>query len=400
MRKTHYVIDTNIIIEDPKIINKLNGIIHIPITVLKELDKLKYSEYTKSYNIREFIRILDDDSVNIHYDNSIEEKYLDSDIINVYLTSDVSGKTNDEKIINFTNKLCKTYGNEYVTLITNDIIMTLIAKTQGITTNHHELLIHPPTEIYSGVSYEEEPEYPNQYQITKSGIFRKKYNNSAITRLGKDYPIWTISHRNAEQKCAIDALMDDKIKLVTLIGHAGCGKTLLSIAAALECIFKQNSQYNRLLVSRPIIPMGNDLGYLPGSIEEKLSPWMQPIFDNMDLLFKDKKDNWKGLERDGLLKLEALTYIRGRSIPNQFIIVDEAQNLTKHEIITIVSRVGEGTKIIFAGDINQIDNPKLNSKNNGLTYIIEKFKDQPIAAHVTLKRGERSELANLAAEIL
>ncbi len=217
--------------------------------------------------------------------------------------------------------------------------------------------------------------------------------------------VWSIFPRNMEQSFALDVLMDDSIKLVTLVGKAGTGKTLLAIAAGLQKVAEENI-YNRLLVSRPVFPMGKDLGFLPGDIEEKLTPWMQPIFDNVELLIsgheseKRRSKGYKELMAMGLLDIEPLTYIRGRSIPNQYLIVDEAQNLTPHEIKTIVTRVGEGTKIVLTGDPYQIDNPYVDSSSNGLTFLVEKFKGEKIAAHVTLTKGERSELAELAANLL
>ena len=242
---------------------------------------------------------------------------------------------------------------------------------------------------------------PNKYYITKSGIL--KHTKEGLKRIGRDRNIWGIKHKNAEQRCAIDALLDDSIHLVTISGKAGTGKTLLAIAAGLEKAICEN-KYNKVLVSRPVIPMGQDIGYLPGDINDKLGPWMQPIFDNIDFLFNLKGDKqndaWQQLEHEGLLKLEPLTYIRGRSIPNQFIIVDEAQNLTKHEVKTILSRAGEGTKIILTGDPDQIDNPRLDSVNNGLSYVIERFKTEEVAAHIKLTKCERSKLADVAAEIL
>jgi len=217
--------------------------------------------------------------------------------------------------------------------------------------------------------------------------------------------IWSIYARNREQQFALDALMDDNVKLVSLVGKAGTGKTLLAIAAGLQKVAEENV-YNRLLVSRPVFPMGKDLGFLPGDIEEKLTPWMQPIFDNVELLIsgheseKRHSKGYKELMAMGLLDIEPLTYIRGRSIPNQYLIVDEAQNLTPHEIKTIVTRAGEGTKIILTGDPYQIDNPYVDSSSNGLSYLVERFKNERISAHITLTRGERSELAELAANLL
>jgi PhoH-like ATPase len=217
--------------------------------------------------------------------------------------------------------------------------------------------------------------------------------------------IWGIHSRNREQQFALDLLMDDDVQLVSLVGKAGTGKTLLAIAVGLYKSADEGS-YNRLLVSRPVFPMGKDLGFLPGDLEEKLAPWMQPIFDNVELLLGSveeqgkRKRGYKELVDLGLLEIEALTYIRGRSIPKQYLIVDEAQNLTPHEIKTIVTRAGEGTKIVVTGDPYQIDNPYVDASSNGLTYLVEKFKGESIAGTVTLSKGERSPLAELAANLL
>jgi len=243
---------------------------------------------------------------------------------------------------------------------------------------------------------------PNQYHLSNNGLFYQK--GTSQKRLGKDSTVWGITHKNVEQKCAIHALLNDDAKLVTISGKAGTGKTLLAIACGLQKTI-DDGEYRRLLVSRPVVPMGNDIGYLPGNIDEKTGPRMQPIFEKIDFLFNlDSKkkafDAYEELANEGLLKIEALTYIRGRSIPDQFMIIDEAQNLTKHEVKTIISRAGEGTKIILTGDPDQIDNPRLDSINNGLSYVIEKFKDQNIAAHIHLSKGERSELADIASDIL
>jgi PhoH-like ATPase len=225
-----------------------------------------------------------------------------------------------------------------------------------------------------------------------------------IRRMGRE-GVWSIHPRNREQTFAMDALLDDNIKLVTLVGKAGTGKTLLAIAAGLHKTAEENI-YNRLLVSRPVFPMGKDLGFLPGDIEEKLTPWMQPIFDNVELLLsgheteKRHSKGYKELMAMGIMEIEPLTYIRGRSIPNQYLIVDEAQNLTPHEIKTIVTRAGEGTKVVLTGDPYQIDNPYVDSSSNGLTYVVERFKAEAISGHVTMMKGERSALAELAANLL
>jgi len=381
--KKVYVLDTNIIIDDPYITDKIKAPVFIPTTVLQELDFQKSAEGLRGYNIREFTRLMSKkNKKNVQFFNSL----------------DFEG-TPDRQIIKSAQELSKTHE---VILLSNDLLMGALAEGCGIKVKRHNLLISQD-DAYTGISYEDDPKHPNQYQITKSGIY-KLNGSTSIQRIGKDRKIWGITHKNAEQKCLIDALMDDNIKLVTISGRAGTGKTLLSIAAALEKVMGEN-KYERILVARPIIPMGQDIGYLPGDKNEKIAPWMQPIFDNIDFLFnngqvKKKHDQWKILEEQGVLQLEVLTYIRGRSIPNQFIIIDEAQNTTPHEVKTILSRAGDNTKVIFTGDPDQIDNPKLCSKNNGLTYLTEKFKKYSIAAHITLCKGERSELAELAAEIL
>ena len=223
-------------------------------------------------------------------------------------------------------------------------------------------------------------------------------------RYGNQDP-FGLKARNKEQKFALDLLLDEEVRLVTLIGKAGTGKTLIALASGLQKVIEE-SRYRRLAVSRPVIPMGNDLGFLPGDINEKLRPWMQPIYDNLEFLFNnrdksEKIDQLVNSMRDlDILELEALTYIRGRSIPNQFLLVDEAQNLSPHEIRTVITRVGEGTKIVLTGDPYQIDHPYLDSNSNGLTFVVERFKNEKIAGHITLTKGERSDLAELGAKLL
>jgi PhoH-like ATPase len=217
--------------------------------------------------------------------------------------------------------------------------------------------------------------------------------------------VWGVRARNKEQAFALDLLLNDDIKMVTIVGRAGTGKTLLAIAAGLQKTMEEQI-FNRLLVSRPIFPLGRDIGYLPGGVEEKLNPWMQPIFDNVEFLMglshKDKKSgrSYHELLDLGVIAIEPLTYIRGRSIPDQYIIVDEAQNLTPHEVKTIITRAGDGTKIVLTGDPSQIDNPYVDATNNGLTHVVNKFKNEKLAGHISLMKGERSPLAELAATIL
>lgn len=213
--------------------------------------------------------------------------------------------------------------------------------------------------------------------------------------------VWGVKSRNKEQLFALNLLMDPNIPIVSLVGRAGSGKTLLATAAGLQQIMEEQDQvYKRLIISRPVQPLGNDIGFLPGTMQEKMAPWLMPIQDNLQFLMGDDKATLEMYVEKGIIEVEALTYIRGRSISNAFIIIDEAQNLTTHEIKTIITRVGEGTKIVFTGDIDQIDNVYVDSTTNGLTYTIEKFKKHDICGHVTLQKGERSKVATLGAKIL
>jgi PhoH-like ATPase len=257
---------------------------------------------------------------------------------------------------------------------------------------------------------------PNQFIVLKdkgdenhTGLARRLADTDHVIPVtGPRKPVFGIMARNVQQTMAMDLLLDDEIKFITLLGSAGTGKTLLALAAGMTKVFNEE-RYDKLLVARPIMPLGRDIGYLPGDKDEKLTAWMQPIFDNLQYLLSTRGSHIQNAEShsteqrvqklvaDGKVVLEPLTYIRGRSIPHQFIIVDEAQNLTPHEIKTIVSRVGEGTKIVLTGDIGQIDNPYLDQSSNGLAYAIERMKGLATVGHVTLAKSERSELASLAA---
>ncbi len=250
--------------------------------------------------------------------------------------------------------------------------------------------------------------FPNEFYLlkdrfgtTKSAVAKVNQKGNLLEPLRISESVWGITSRNIQQKMALELLLDDTISLITLTGKAGTGKTLLSLAAGLLKV-EDEQIYHKLLVARPVIPMGKDLGFLPGEKEEKLRPWMQPIYDNLEYLFNTKKPGEldKILAGMGSIQVEALTYIRGRSIPNQFIIIDEAQNLTKHEVKTIITRVGEGSKIVLMGDPDQIDHPYLDAMNNGLTFVVERFKQEKVSGHIQLYKGERSNLAQLAADLL
>jgi PhoH-like ATPase len=261
---------------------------------------------------------------------------------------------------------------------------------------------------------EEDPPPPNEFVVLRD---RSNPQHSAVGKYSAPrqayVPLiktpkegtWGIRPRNKEQSFALDLLLNDDVRLVTIVGKAGTGKTLLAIAAGLQKTMEE-SVYQKLLVSRPIFPLGRDIGYLPGDVEEKLNPWMQPIFDNVEYLMnlsRSEKKQGRGyheLVDLGILEIEPLTYIRGRSIPNQYMIVDEAQNLTPHEVKTIITRVGDGTKIVLTGDPYQIDNPYVDQTNNGLVHVVNRFKHERLAGHITLVKGERSPLAELAANLL
>ncbi|MGL5125850.1 MAG: PhoH family protein [Fusobacteriaceae bacterium] len=433
MRKI-YVLDTNILIHDPHSIYNFTGNdVVLPIYVVEEIDKLKRNPVT-AIQARMASRVIDD----IRKEGSLAKGIkLKGDIFfRVEIQNDISllpevlkRDVVDNNIISVTLGLQKENPKNKVVIITKDINMRIKADALGLNVEDYEADMVEYSDLYEGY-YEYEVSKDNFEKFEKSGnlsvieltedklppncFLKLKYKDNEISgrnidgKLKKivlgDVVAWGARARNEEQRYAMELLMDENIKLVTLVGKAGTGKTLLAIAAGLEQTIERK-KYKKILIARPIVPMGKDLGYLPGSEKEKLRPWMQPIYDNIDFLCEAKEDKAgekvvEGLEAMGLLKIEALTYIRGRSIPNGIIIIDEAQNLTPLEIKTIVTRAGENTKIIFTGDPYQIDSPYLDANTNGLTYLAEKLKNEPLAGHVTLKKGERSALAEVAAKLL
>ena len=315
-----------------------------------------------------------------------------------------------------------------VTLVSNDINLRVKAKSRSIDAQSHNGDRYSLSDLYSGTQVIEHEEAgidllekgsidPRAYGFELSphecvlfmspdgnGIaMGRKIAFDKVKLIRKSYP-WNISSRNKEQAFAIDLIMDKSVDLVTLIGRAGTGKSLIVLASALELVISRK-EYDKFIIYRPIQPVGNDIGYLPGTMEEKLAPWFQAIMDNFELLFGNKVGfDWKRdlemFQKKGKIEMEAITYIRGRSIPNAIILIDECQNLSKDEVKTILTRAGEGTKIILTGDIEQIDNSLLDATSNGLTHVIERFKDSDLAGHVTFTQGERSKLASKAAEIL
>jgi PhoH-like ATPase len=454
MTKT-YVLDTNVLLSDPDSINSFedNNLL-IPILVLEELDKHKTRNDDVGRNARQVSRALD----AMRNDGSFHDgvKTRGGGVIKIVpspqdpatmLPKELSVSSSvDNMIIGF----MLSHKDESLVLVSKDINIRVKCDALGlkcqdylsmrVSSDIDELyrgvkLVHTTEDIVDTFYKEgkikvsdttQEQVFPNQIVILKSvddqgntiksGMSRA-YEDGSLRSLAKIDSVFGLRPRNKEQHFSLDLLMDENVKLLSMIGKAGCGKTLLAIAAGLEQLVSIGAQpkYQKLIVSRPVQPVGKDIGYLPGTLEEKMEPWIAPVKDNLDFLLgingkkpgRKSKDNLMSsdpylelMQQRGLVEIEAISFIRGRSIPNAFIIIDEAQNLSMHELKTIVTRVGEGTKIVLTGDIEQIDNVDVDAYTNGLTYAIEKFKEHSIAAHVTLLKGERSPLATLASKIL
>lgn len=430
------VVDTNVILFDALAICKFqNADVHIPISVIEEIDRFKRDLGENGRNARQFSRYIDvlrskgSLTQGVVIENGTSKIFVEPDRKVPGLPKELIEEKADNRIL-MTAMSLQIETKATVELVTKDINLRIKADVFGLTAKDYEPERVSTDEMYNGhIEIEVTSEQINEFYETKIlpldpdlRLLANQYlvakdasnpNHSAIGRFDKKKEgmvplltisegIWGIHPRNVEQSFAIDALLNDDILFVSLVGKAGTGKTLLALAVGLYKTLDEG-RFQRLLVSRPIFPMGKDIGFLPGDIEQKLNPWMQPIFDNVEFLMgADKKAAGRAQElmNQGMLNIEPLTYIRGRSIPNQYFIVDESQNLTPHEIKTIVTRAGQGTKVVLTGDSYQIDNPYVDSATSGLTYSVDKFKDYPIAAHCTLSKGERSELAELAANIM
>lgn len=420
--------DTNVLLHDPASLLAFNdNEIIIPLVVIEELDTFKNSENEIGRNARSIIRTLDSfrGLGNLH--DGITLPNGGRLAIELNCTSDIPLNLDihkiDNRIIGVAIGIGKT---KKVVLVTKDINMRVKCDSIGVETQDYQKdhIIDNPDQLYSGYSeiiIEDElvdsfhngsdisisnKLVPNQFVLIRSNINNKKTalakfinSDSPLRRILEQKDIWGINAKNKEQTFSLNLLMDPNINLVTLVGQAGTGKTLLALAAALEQVIEKKI-YNRIIISRPIQPMGKDIGFLPGPLEEKLSPWLAPLNDNLEFLFNGNTKNLNMFRESGIIQAEALTYIRGRSIPKSFIIIDECQNISNHELKTIITRAGEGTKIVLTGDIDQIDNVYLDAVNNGLSIAVEKFKEYSIAGHMTLRSGVRSELASLAAKIL
>ena len=443
MIKKVFVLDTNVLLHDPNAIYRFedNDIV-LPITVIEELDRFKKQPEMIGRNARHASRQLDTmrqkghlpDGISLGQESGSLRVALCHRETLQKLPAELEGDHGDNAILAVALDL-KQQCHCPVIVISKDINLRIKADALDLQAQDYETDKVDVEGLYTGIAEVlVESAQINEFYQTGTMVVQGNYcANQALTLIDQTNPSHTalatyhpahsqavslvklptfgvsqIRARNREQKFAFELLLHDAIPLVTLVGRAGTGKTLLAIAAGLHKVADER-EYSRLLISRPVIPMGRDLGYLPGTINEKLTPWMQPLYDNFDLIFgtqeaTGKPGYWRRgyeelIER-GLLQIEPLTYIRGRSLPNEFLIVDEAQNLTPHEVKTILTRAGEGTKIILTGDIDQIDNPYVDAASNGLTYVVERFKDDALAGHITLLKGERSKLAERAAELL
>jgi PhoH-like ATPase len=437
--KKIFVLDTNVLLHDPNAIFAFqdNDVV-VPIVVIEELDKFKKGIDEIGRNARLVSRILDEHRLKGKLSQGVllksggclrvELNHQSPEL----LPKELIATKADNRIL--ATALNLKHDNLPLILVTKDTNLRIKADAVGLRAEDFESDTIMIEELFSGeMELPVDPgaiddfyakgelpvagpkPYPNQFLLLKNSanpsqtaLARYNQHKDILTPIvSAKHGVWGITARNKQQQFALDLLLNDDIRLVTLVGKAGTGKTLLALAAGLEKTIEARA-FQRLVVSRPVFPLGKDIGFLPGDIEEKLRPWMLPIRDNLDFLMgasavagraKGKKD-LQGLFDLGMIEVEPLTYIRGRSMPNQYLIVDEAQNLTPHEIKTIITRAGEGTKVVLTGDPYQIDNPYIDSSSNGLTYVVERFKLEPIAGHITLVKGERSDLAELAATLL
>lgn len=429
-----YVLDTNVLLHNPQSLYAFDdNRVVVPLLVVEEIDDQKRRNDEVGRNAREVSRILDGFREQGHLSDGIT---LPSGgvmcvEINHHEYARLPKGVDRNKTDNLILAVCLTLQAESdhdIILVTKDLNLRIKADVCGIRAEDFYNDKVDFDSLYTGVSELAVPgemidafyaeggvdwDGPDQFKTNQFLVLSNEVNpkQTALARFreGRLVPLIYgkaiasgIKARNKEQQFAMELLMDQSIPVVTLAGRAGTGKTLLAVAAGLEQTM-ESADYKRLLITRPVTPMGEDIGFLPGGKEEKLRPWMQPLYDNMEFIFsraEDTKGMPQQLQEMGILEMEALTYIRGRSIPNQFIVCDEAQNLTPHMVKTLITRVGEGAKIVFTGDPEQIDHPYLDASSNGLTFLVERLKGEEIAGHITLVKGERSTVAELAAELL
>jgi PhoH-like ATPase len=436
MRK-NYILDANILIHDPNsVFHFADNTVIIPVAVIGEIDRFKKEMTDRGYNARAVVRLLDGlrNGQSLASGITLEK----GGMLRVYCEPDrlMTGSNGhgDIEILRVAQAVQRDDPETPVIIVTKDINLRIRADAAGFRAEDYETDHVLLSDLYSGevartVTPEQIAEFraagrlavecidrtdlqPNEYVLLRAANGTKQ---SALARVDTDckslvtlrepaHTLWGLRPRNKEQYFAIDALLDDRLQLVTLMGKAGTGKTLLALAAALHLTIIEK-KYRGVLVGRPIFPLGRDIGYLPGDIEQKLDPWMKPIVDTVDFLL-DLSGPIKGhadcasLMRNGIIEIQPLTYIRGRSIVNRFVVIDEAQNLTPLEVNTVITRVGQDSKIALTGDPYQIDNPYVDGNSNGFTYLVNRFRTQSLAAHVQMQKGERSPLAELAANLL
>ncbi len=436
----NFVLDTNVLLHDPlAIFNFSDNRVIIPIEVIEEVDGFKREMSELGRNSRYVARLLDDlrERGNLGEGVCLENGgmlrivcgQIETDLRRLGLHVSNRG---DNRILSLAIDLQQQGDRDQTIVVSKDVNLRLKADAIGVPAVDYEVDQSPDGDVYTGwrevatsdvaieclrggspIKVAGEKGLPNEYLLLvdrenqanrQGGRFDVEEPDKIVPLLSNRGGAVGITPLNLEQGFALDALLDDRIKLVTLTGKAGTGKTLLAVAAGLSKVFSEDL-YNRLLIFRPTMPVGRDLGYLPGDVNEKMKPWMQPIYDAIELIReKDKRSRERSLPPDIMeceeILIEPLSYIRGRSIPHQFIIIDEAQNLTPLEVKTVVTRVGDGTKIVLTGDPHQIDNPYVDAQSNGLVYVVDRLRRNRLAAHVGLLKGERSELAETAANML
>jgi PhoH-like ATPase len=440
LARKNFVLDTNVLLHDPRSIYSFDdNTVVIPIYVIEELDQFKKEMSELGRNARQVARYLDGhraegslaEGVALPNGGMLKVSFVEHDLPK----SMADGGLMDNRILAVAIETRQREPQTSTMFITKDTNLRIRADALGLLAQDFEPERVEISDLYTGVTerlvsadlinqlYRPGGEalipqmnelIPNQFVLFKdaanpshTAMGRFDGLKQAVVPLNRQVKegVWGIRPRNLEQSFIVDLLLNDEIKMVTIVGKAGTGKTLMAIASGLQKVTEE-AVYQKLLVSRPIFPLGRDIGYLPGDVEQKLNPWMQPIFDNVEYLLNlsrnDKKSGrgYHELMDLGIIEIEPLTYIRGRSIPNQYIIVDEAQNLTPHEVKTIITRVGDNTKIVLTGDPAQIDNPYVDSTNNGLVHAMNRFKGQKIAGHVVMTKGERSALAEIATNLL
>ena len=447
MAKKNLIIDTNVFLSDSDCFDKFeNNDLFIPIKVLEELDKHKTRQDSVGFHARQSIKRFDalrasgslSKGVRLGKGLGVLRFVKAEELAMEELPQGLSHKSSDNLILAAALAIKAQHPKRKTIVVSQDVNMRVIADALGLLTEDYisSQVVSSRDVIYQGFVkflvddfmveefydkqdvwlYEEDAAeqdivlYPNQYVMLvsvenekKTAIARFVNWNTPVKPLVRrdDTFSWGVSPRNKEQKCGMDLLMDDDIPFVSLIGRAGSGKTLMAMAAGLEQVLGlEKGRYNRIIVSRPVQPLGKDIGFLPGTMEEKMAPWMKPIFDNMQFIMGSDRTMLDMYLDKGVIEIDAITYIRGRSISDAYLIFDEAQNLTAHEVKTILTRVGENTKSVLTGDIEQIDNVYTNETSNGLTYAIEKFKESTLSGHITFKKGERSKLATEASKLL